>query len=197
MSDVKKRSTLRVVLLFAIACASGQSPGPGREHAEAHAQPPRSPQSALAVPASIRREHQHLHHQLHAAIAAGGTTGERAEAVAEVLDPHFEDEEAYAMPPLGLLGAFARGEPIPDEQVRQAIAMAARLRAEYDEMLAEHEQIHAALKELAVAAREEHKEDHAAFAEALMLHAGSEEGLLYPTTLLIGEYLELRQRADE
>jgi hypothetical protein len=30
-----------------------------------------------------------------------------------------------------------------------------------------------------------------------MLHAGSEEELLYPTTLLIGEYLELRQRADE
>ena len=194
---MKKRSTLRVLLLFAIACASGQSPGPGRERAEAPAQPPRSPQPALAVPASIRRENEHLHHQLDAAIAAGGMTGERAKAVADVLGPHFEDEEAYAMPPLGLLGALARGEPLPDEQVRQAIAMAERLRTGYDEMLAEHRQIHAALKALAVAAREEHKEGHAAFAEALMLHAGSEEELLYPTTLLIGEYLELRQRADE
>lgn len=192
-----KRSTMRVLLLFAIGCAGAQSPGPGRERAEAHAQPPRSPQPALAVPASIRTEHQHLHHQLDAAIAAGGMTGERAKAVAEVLGPHFEDEEAYAMPPLGLLGALARGEPLPDEQVRQAIAMAERLRTEYDEMLAEHGQIHAALQALAVAAREEHKEGHAAFAEALMLHAGSEEELFYPTTLLIGEYLGLRQRADE
>jgi hemerythrin superfamily protein len=32
---------------------------------------------------------------------------------------------------------------------------------------------------------------------ALMAHAQSEEQLLYPTTLLIGEYLELRRRAEK
>jgi hypothetical protein len=147
------------------------------------------------VPSSIRTEHEHLHHQLDAAIAAGGKTGERAKAVADVLGPHFEEEEAYAMPPLGLLGALARGEPLGDEQVRQAIAMSERLSTEYDEMLREHVQIQAALSALAVAARDEHQADHAAFAEALMMHAENEEQVLYPTTLLIGEYLELRQAA--
>jgi hypothetical protein len=117
--------------------------------------------------------------------------------VADVLGPHFEDEEAYAMPPLGLLGALARGEPLPDAQVRQAIEMAQRLRSDYDQMLAEHVQIHAALNALAAAARQENKADHAAFAEALMVHAGSEEELFYPTTLLIGRYLELRQRSEQ
>jgi hypothetical protein len=155
-----------------------------------------SVQPALVVPASIRTEHEHLHHQFDAAIAAGGMTGERAKAVAYVLGPHFEAEEAYAMPPLGLLGAQAQGESLSDVQARQAIAMSERLRAEYDQMLREHVQIRDALNALAVAAREEHKADHAAFAEALMMHAESEKQVLYPTTLLIGEYLELRRRPE-
>jgi hypothetical protein len=185
------------LLLFGIGCASGHGPDPGSEHGEPHAQAHSPPQASLTVPASIRTEHEHLHHRLDAAIAAGGKTGERAKAVADVLGPHFEEEEAYAMPPLGLLGALAQGEPLSDEQVRQAIAMSERLRTEYDEMLREHVQIQVALSALALAATEEHKADHAAFAEALMTHAQSEEQLLYPTTLLIGEYLELRRRAEK
>jgi hypothetical protein len=145
------------------------------------------------VPASIAAEHRHLHHQLEAAMAAGGRTGDAAKAVADALAPHFEDEEAFAMPPLGLLGALARGEPVGDEQQRQAIAMAARLRADYDRMLAEHGRISAALGALAAAARAEGEEAHAAFAEALVQHARNEEEVLYPTTLLVGEYLELRR----
>jgi hypothetical protein len=185
------------LLLFGIGCASRYGPDPGPEHDGPHAPARSSPQAALVVPSSIRTEHEHLHHRLDAAIAAGGRTGERARAVAEVLGPHFEEEEAYAMPPLGLLGALARGEPLSDAQVRQAMAMSERLRTEYDEMLGEHVQLQAALSALAVAARDEHQADHAAFAEALMMHAEGEEQVLYPATLLIGEYLELRQTAGD
>jgi hypothetical protein len=186
-----------LLLLFGIGSVSWQSQAQEPEPVGSHAEAPAPGQPTLAVPASIRTEHQHLHHQLEAAIAAGGKTGAAAKAVADVLAPHFEDEEAYAMPPLGLLGALARGEPIRDEQVREAIAMAERLRSDYDQMVAEHVQIHAALKALAAAAQEEHKPGPAAFAEALMQHAGSEEELLYPTTLLIGKYLELQQRSGK
>jgi hypothetical protein len=192
-----RREWTIAALLFAIGSVSWQSQAKEPEHVESHAQASAPGQPTLAVPAAIRTEHQHLHHQLEAAIAAGGKTGAAAKAVADVLGPHFEDEEAYAMPPLGLLGALARGEPLPGEQVRQAIAMAERLRGNYDQMLAEHVQIHAALRALAAAAREEHKAGPAAFAEALMQHAGSEEELLYPTTLLIGRYLELQQRSGK
>jgi hypothetical protein len=189
-----KRQSMIAVLLFGICCASWQSQAQKREPGESHAHAPASVQPALAVPASIRTEHEHLHRQLDAAIAAGGKTGERAQAVADLLGPHFEEEEAYALPPLGLLGALARGEPVSDEQAKQASAMSERLRAEYDQMLREHRQIRDALNALAAAAREERKPDHAAFAEALVTHAQSEEELLYPTTLLIGEHLKLRNR---
>ena len=193
--DMMRHCTMVAMLLFGIGSASGHEPDPGPEHDEPHAPARSSPQTPLAVPSSIRTEHEHLHHQLDAAIAAGGKTGERAKAVADVLGPHFVEEEAYAMPPLGLLGALAQGEPLNDDQACQAIAMSERLRTEYDEMLREHVQIQVALSALAVAARDEHKSDHAAFAEELMRHAESEEQVLYPTTLLIGEYLKLRQAA--
>jgi hypothetical protein len=148
--------------------------------------------SGLAVPSSIQAEHRHLHEQLEAAIAAGGTTGERAKAVAAVLGPHFEEEEAFAMPPLGLLEALAHDKPVTDEQVRGAIEMSDRLRGDYEKMLKEHQQIQEALRALATAAEQEHHPEHAAFAHNLMAHAQNEEQVLYPATLLIGQYLKLR-----
>lgn len=148
---------------------------------------------ALATPSAIVQEHEHLHHQLAEALASGGETAVRARVVADVLEPHFKTEEAYAMPPLGLLGAIADDRPLSDEQRRGAIKMARELRAHYAQMIQEHQQIQAALDALASAARQEHKPEALAFAETLMLHAQNEEQVLYPTTLLIGRYLELRQ----
>lgn len=178
--------TVVALLLFGIGCASGHGSDPGPERDAPRAQGRSSPQAPLAVLSSIRTEHEHLHQQLDSAIAAGGETGERAKAVAALLGPHFEEEEAYAMPPLGLLGALAQGEPLSDEQVRQAIAMSGRLPTEDDEMLREHVQIQVALSALAVSARDD---------EPFMMHAKGEEQLLYPTTLLIGECLRPRQAA--
>jgi hypothetical protein len=62
-------------------------------------------------------------------------------------------------------------------------------------MLAEHKQLTEALHKLAAAAREENKPDHVAFAEELIRHAQNEEQVLYPATLVIGDYLNLRQSA--
>ncbi|MGH9454846.1 MAG: hemerythrin domain-containing protein, partial [Terriglobia bacterium] len=152
---------------------------------------------ALATPPSIHGEHKHLHHQLDQALASGGKTAASARAVADVLLPHFEAEEAYAMPPLGLLEAIAQNQPLSDEQTRETIKMADQLQAHYGQMIQEHQQIQAALKTLASAAREEHKPEALAFAEELMLHAQNEEQILYPTTLLIGKYLKLRQAAGQ
>ena len=105
------KTYLTLVFSFiAIGCAGGgRSP-----HARAHTPSPdvaaTSKRAVLAAPSSIQREHEHLHHQLDAAIAAGGKTGERAKEVAKVLLPHFEAEDTYAMPPLGLLEPLARGK---------------------------------------------------------------------------------------
>jgi hypothetical protein len=179
------------VLTFAVGGVSAQHPEQGKEAMTSLAKP------ALATPSSIREEHKHLHHQLDEALAAGGKTAASAREVADVLLPHFDAEEAYAMPPLGLLEAITSDQPLSNEQMREAITMAGQLRAHYDQMLHEHQQIHTALDALASAAQAEHKPAVVAFAEALMLHAQNEEQVLYPTTLLIGKYLVLQQTAVE
>lgn len=59
-------------------------------------------------------------------------------------------------------------------------------------MLEEHKAIVAALKNLIKVAKKEKKMEYAHFAEKLMLHAQMEEEVLYPTAILIGEYLKLK-----
>ena len=71
--------------------------------------------------------------------------------------------------------------------------MAERLRHEYSKMLREHRLMIEALSKLASAGKEEGKPDHVAFVEALIMHAQNEEQVLYPATLVIGEYLKLQQ----
>ncbi len=73
--------------------------------------------------------------------------------------------------------------------------MADHLRREYNKVLGEHEVLTEALHQLASAANEEGKPNHAAFADALIMHAQNEEQVLYPATLVIGEYLKLQQAA--
>jgi bacterioferritin (cytochrome b1) len=48
------------------------------------------------IPQSLEIE-QELHEQLKEAIASGGKTGDAAKDVAELLHPHFEKEEEYAI----------------------------------------------------------------------------------------------------
>ena len=64
-----------------------------------------------------------------------------------------------------------------------------RLKAELSQMLAEHKSIVAALERLSEAAKKAGKMEYAEFAEALMLHAKTEEEVLYPASILIGEYV--------
>lgn len=144
----------------------------------------------LKIPEALKLEHEELHADLARAIGAGGKTGEAAKAVAKVLHPHFVKEEEYALPPLGLLPSLARNEAAAD--MRAALAMTDKLKAELPGMLAEHRAIVAALKGLSEAAMKEGKPEHAHFAEKLILHAQTEETVLYPASILVGEYLKLK-----
>jgi hypothetical protein len=144
----------------------------------------------LTVPASIKHEHEELHVELRDAVAAGGKTGAAAETVEKLLRPHFEKEEQFALPPLSMLRAFVNGEAPANAE--DTLAVTERFRREYETMLEEHEAIVAALKELESTATAEGKTAQANFARRLRHHAATEEEVLYPTTLLIGEYLKLR-----
>ncbi len=142
------------------------------------------------IPEPLKREHDDLHADLVKATQAGGGTAAAAKRVAHLLHPHFVQEEAFAMPPLGALAALARGETLPD--AASILAMSQRLRTELPRMLAEHRAIEGALRELSTAARSEGNSDVVAFADRLAMHARTEEDVLYPAAILVGDVLMAR-----
>ena len=144
---------------------------------------------ALRIPESMVAEHRGLHEDLYEATQAPGEIGEAARRVADALHEHFEKEEAFALPPLGLLPGLARGESGPE--LRQALPLTERLKTELPEMLAEHRAIVAALDALVAAANRAGEPRFVRFAEKLRLHAETEEQVSYPTAILIGEFIKL------
>ncbi len=144
----------------------------------------------LEIPKSLRVEHEELHEELVNATKVTGKVGEAAKAVAKVLHPHFEKEEEYALPPLGLLPLLVEGKITPE--MKDVFKMTDRLKADLRQMLEEHKAIVAALSNLSNIAGKEKKMEQTRFAEKLMLHAQNEEEILYPTAILIGEYLKLK-----
>lgn len=144
----------------------------------------------IPIPNSISDEHKDLHRQLEKAIESGGRTSETAKIVAERLHSHFNKEEEYALPQLGLLSQLAQGKA--SEDMRDAITLADRLKADLPQMLEEHKAIVDALDELEKAAKSENKTAAAEFTAKLRMHAQNEEEVMYPAAILVGEYLKLR-----
>jgi hypothetical protein len=142
------------------------------------------------IPTSLKAEHKELHEALVKYTKLPGKTGVAAREVAKLLHPHFTKEEAYALPPLGLLSDLAKGQ-IPTN-IKDAIAMSDKLKIGFSEMLSEHEQIVSALQKLNKAAKGENHPEVMRFTENLKLHAQTEEEVLYPAAILVGEYLKLK-----
>ena len=144
----------------------------------------------IKIPEPLKIEHEELHAELVALTKAPGEVGEAARGVATLLHPHFVKDEEYALPPLGLLVAVAQARVTPD--MREVLAMTERLQNDLPHMLAEHRQVVDALEKLATAARVEKRPDAARFAEKLRLHAETEEQVLYPAAILVGERVRAR-----
>lgn len=142
------------------------------------------------IPKALVAEHQELHAELVKLTLRRGKVGEAARTVATLLHPHFLKEEEFALPPLGLLTEIAGGQEKPE--MKDVLPMTDKLRAELPQMLAEHKMVVGALRRLAAAVKQERKPEAARFAEALKLHALSEEQILYPAALLVGEYVRAR-----
>ena len=142
------------------------------------------------IPTPLKVEHEHLHADLAKATKEDGRTGEAARSVAGILHPHFVKEEEFALPPLGLLNRLAQGEVVPEMET--VLGMTDRLKAELHHMLEEHKAIVDALKNLADAARKEGKTEYLDFSKDLILHAQTEEEVLYPAAILIGEYVKAK-----
>jgi len=144
----------------------------------------------LRTPTGLRSEHQELYAEIKRAVKTEGRTGKCAQLAARLLESHFANEEAFALPPLGLLPSLAEGTL--EQEMAAAITMAAKLHDELPNLLAEQRAIFAALEDLMTAAESEGHAELVGLAEQLMQHEEIEEQVTYPTTILIGKYLQLR-----
>jgi len=144
----------------------------------------------VVITGDLKLEHEELHAELVEAIKAGGKIGTAAKEVAKTLHPHFIKEEEYALPPLGLLRYL--GKMKISKEMKSVLTMTERLKKELPQMLKEHKAIIGKLKILVNVAKREKKTEYAHFAEKLMIHAQTEEEVLYPAAILIGEYLKIK-----
>jgi hypothetical protein len=139
------------------------------------------------IPEPLQQEHEALHDELRNATQAAGAVGEAARALARLMHPHFVKEDEFALPPLGLLERASQGEVTAE--MADVLALTDRLAAELPTMLAEHKTIVGALERLVEAARRAGRSDIVDFAHRLMLHAKSEEQVMYPAALLVGRFV--------
>jgi len=147
--------------------------------------------SSLTIPKALQTEHHELFEALESATKAGGKAGEAAKRAMAVLKPHFEKEERYALPQLGALDALTKKDATVASDLRdELIKRSDAFRAQLPSMLDEHKQISAALHEMRDAAEQEKKDDLVELAEMIGAHAAMEEQVLYPASLLIGEYMK-------
>ena len=144
----------------------------------------------FTIPLPLQHEHEALHERLRLATQAGGDVGEAARTLARLMHPHFVKEDEIALPPLGLLVTLARGEATAE--MAEVLKLTDRLEAELPQMLAEHRTIVEALDKLREAAERAGRSDIVAFAEALVEHARTEEEVMYPAALLVGQVVRQR-----
>ena len=172
---------LLVMALPKSPTAFGASSQAGRERAQ---------KSVITIPQSQQTEHEEIHEALAKATRTPGRVGAAAKELAAVLDPHVERENQIALPPLGLLAPLAAGDTPAGMQ--EALAMSDALRKELPGMLEEHKRIRAATEKLRTAAREEKASAHEHFAQTLAAHAQTEEEILYPAAILVGDIIRAR-----
>lgn len=146
----------------------------------------------LQIPKSVQAEHEAIHSALVEATQATGRVGNAAKNLAEVLHPHFVREEQIALPPLGLLAPLTTGEHVPETVLSEALVMSDALKSELPRMLEKHKKIRAAVDKLREAARADQATKYEQLADQLALHAQTEEEVLYPAAVLVGDIIRAR-----
>jgi hypothetical protein len=194
-AQLREGSVFCIGVVVAIAMVSASAAPASMLEADANGQASRTEASVattrIEIPASVRAEHEAIHSLLVQATEAPGRVGAAAKALAEVLHPHFVREEEIALPPLGLLARLAAGDGVASEMT-ETLAMTDALARELPRMLEEHKRIRTAVENLRVAARADQSVKYERLAEQLALHAQTEEEVLYPAAILVGEVIRRR-----
>lgn len=144
------------------------------------------------VPSSIKKEHEYLLDKIHTLTLFHDSTGLAATRLQDLMQHHFEEEEDFVLPQLGLLPLLASGK-LP-EQSKEVIQLCEKLKSQLSHLSVEHQLIKAYMDELMQAATNENHLKIIEFESELQKHANTEEEVFFPTAILIGEYLKLTSK---
>ena len=146
------------------------------------------------IPQAIRVEHENTIAQLTELSHKRGPVGVEARKALVLFKRHLAREEEFILPPLTLLPLLAGGKVTPD--MKWAIAMADRTKAEREETFIEHTRITDAMNALAAAARAAHDPVALEFAQAAVGDSFNDIEITEPTSILVGEYLKAKLPAQ-
>jgi hypothetical protein len=142
----------------------------------------------LNVPGALQRDHDEARTQFIRARMEGGRIAKAGKRVAQLCLPHFEHEEKTVFPVLALLPYLAPENLQPE--MMDVMPLISELRAKHDVIIDHHQSILAAIDELMHAAHKHENREFAEFAHNLKNHEDIETELIYPTVILIGNYLQ-------
>jgi hypothetical protein len=142
------------------------------------------------IPQSLRVEHDDTLEQLTVLTRHQGPVGAEARKALVLFKQHLQREEAFILPPLTLLPLLADGKVTPD--MKWAVAMADRVKAEREQIFQEHTEITDAMNALATAAQKAHDAQAYDFARAAAADSLNDIELIEPMSILIGDYLRAK-----
>jgi hypothetical protein len=148
-----------------------------------------APQSR-EIPQSFRLAHQETLDELAAIGKRRTQTGLIARQAIAAVKRHFDREEEYILPPLTLAPAIALGKITPD--MKWAVAMADRIKADRETIFVEHTVITQWMNELAAAAEKAHEGDVIAFARAAVADSLNDTEVNEPMAIVIGDYIRAK-----
>ena len=154
------------------------------------AQAPAAASHAGEIPQAIRLDHEEAIRHLTAISHRHSPVGAVAAKALVVMRAHQAQEKEFILPPLTLLQSLSEGTVSPD--MKWAIAMADRVKAEKEQIFETHVKITELMTELMAAAEKAHDHDAREFAESAVADSLSDMEIQEPTTILIGEYLRAK-----
>jgi hypothetical protein len=142
------------------------------------------------IPQSFKVAHQDALDELTAIGKKRTRTGLIARQAIAAVKKHFEREEEYILPPLTLAPSLANGHVTPD--MKWAIAMADRIKADRETIFVEHTVITEWMNELAAAAEKSHEADVIAFARGAVADSLNDTEVNEPMAIVIGDYIRAK-----
>lgn len=147
-------------------------------------------QHAGDIPQSLRLEHENTLRELTSLTRKPGLVGAEARKALALFKAHLQREEQFILPPLTLLSQLADGKISPD--MKWAIAMSDRVKAEREKTYQEHTAITDAMNALATAAHKAHDATALDFAQGAVADSLNDLELIEPMSIVIGDYLKAK-----